>query len=57
MIERAINNLVFSTRCPVNRFTDIPFIMVPHRENAFGPLWDSSTVKPQADTGKHWKQG
>lgn len=35
---------VYSWRCPVNRFTDVSFIMVIYRENAFYAVGDFCAV-------------
>ena len=46
----AIIEFVCCSRCPVNSFTDISFIMVVHRENTFwaaGDFWKKSEARLQ----------
>lgn len=52
IIERIIINLVCSSRCPVNSFTDVSLIMVADGENVFWVTRGFFVAIPQVATGK-----
>ena len=48
IIQRIIIDLIYSSRCPVNSFTDVSFTMVVYGENAF---WAAGEFFSASD---HW---
>lgn len=57
IIERVIIYLVRSSKCPVDTFTDISFIMAGHRENvllAAIPQLEKTTSKAKCSHGTHF---
>ena len=57
IIERVIIDVVCSSRCPVNSFTDICFTVVVYGENPFWAAGGFFAAIPRVAAGKNWLQG